>query len=201
VSNETGCRHNNERLEFLGDSVLGVVVATRVYSHYPGQSEGEIAKVKSVVVSEDILSSLAREVQIDALLILGRGEEQTGGRVKKAILADAMEALIGALYLDQGYERVYAFVKRLLEPEIERVVNREYIQDYKSILQEECQRRYHTYPQYKLLKRSGPDHDRYFWIEVVINGKHYGPGAGQNKKAAEQEAARAAWEAAFREEK
>jgi ribonuclease-3 len=195
VSNESGHRCNNERLEFLGDAVLGAVAATLLYKKFAEKSEGELAKIKSVVVSEDILSGIARELQIDTLLVLGRGEELSGGRAKKALLADALEALIGALYLDSGYKAAFAFVKGRIGPEIVRVLDQRYHQDYKSLLQELTQRLYRKYPVYRLIKRSGPEHARYFWMEVAVNGTLFGPGMGRNKKSAEQEAARLAYEA------
>ncbi|MDR2029512.1 MAG: ribonuclease III [Treponema sp.] len=195
VSNESGHRYNNERLEFLGDAILGAAAATLLYEQFAEKSEGELAKIKSVVVSEDILSGIARELQIDILLILGRGEELSGGRTKKALLADALEALIGALYLDSGYKAAFSFVSRRIGPEIVRVLDKRYHQDYKSLLQELTQHIYRTYPVYRLLKRSGPEHARYFWMEVVVDGRPFGPGMGRSKKSAEQEAARMAYEA------
>ncbi|MCL1836380.1 MAG: ribonuclease III [Treponema sp.] len=194
VSNETGCRQNNERLEFLGDSILGAVCATLLYEKFPEKPEGELAKIKSVAVSEEVLSSVARILQIDTMLLLGKGEDLSGGREKKAILADTLEALIGALYLDSGYRAAFDFVSRLFSPEIGRITEKDYLRDYKSLLQELCQRNYRTYPQYRLVKRSGPEHERMFWIEVSVNGTVYGPGSGRSKKSAEQEAARAAWQ-------
>jgi ribonuclease-3 len=185
---------NNERLEFLGDSVLGAVCATLLFRKYSEKNEGELAKIKSVVVSEDILSGIARELQIDDMLLLGKGEDLSGGRTKKAILADALEALIGALYLDSGYEAVFKFVSSCILPEIERVTEKNYHKDYKSLLQEYCQRMFRSYPEYLMVKRSGPEHERIFWIEVRVNGTSYGPGTGRNKKNAEQEAARMACE-------
>ena len=195
VSNETGSRLNNERLEFLGDSVLGAACATLLYEKYSDKAEGELAKIKSVLVCEDILSAVARVLQIDTMLLLGKGEELSGGRGKKAILADTLEALIGALYLDSGYQAAFAFVSRYFAAEIERVTENDYHRDYKSLLQELCQSRYRCYPQYRLVKCSGPDHERMYWIEVTVDGGVYGPGAGRNKKSAEQEAARLAWQA------
>jgi ribonuclease-3 len=194
VSNETGNKANNERLEFLGDSVLGVVCATLLYQSYKDKAEGELAKIKAVVVSEDILSGIALGLQIDKMLLLGKGEEMSGGRAKKAILADAMEALIGALYLDSGYKAAFDFVSGCIQPEIDKVTGLNYHKDYKSILQEYCQREYHCYPEYVMVKRTGPEHDRTFWMEVRIRDKVYGAGTGRNKKSAEQEAAKAAWE-------
>jgi ribonuclease-3 len=194
VSNESGCKVNNERLEFLGDAILGAVTATLLYRDLGQKPEGELAKIKSVVVSEDVLSGIARVLQIDTVLLLGKGEELTGGRTKKGILADALEALIGALYLDSGYRAVFSFVSRNISPEIDRVLDRNYRQDYKSILQELSQRLFRTYPAYRMVKRSGPEHERLFWMEVSVNGQVYGPGMGRNKKTAEQEAAKIAWE-------
>jgi ribonuclease-3 len=194
VSNESGVRLNNERLEFLGDSILGAVCATILYEKYAEKSEGELAKIKSVVVSEDVLSMVARVLRIDSMLLLGKGEDLSGGRSKNAILADALEALIGALYLDSGFKAAYAFVGHYLVPEVDRVADTDYHRDYKSLLQELCQRYFHTYPDYRMVKRSGPDHDRLFWMEVRADSKVYGPGIGRNKKGAEQEAARMAYE-------
>ena len=194
VSNETGNKANNERLEFLGDSILGAVCATLLYKTYKDKSEGELAKIKSVVVSEDILSGIALGLQIDRMLLLGKGEELSGGRTKKAILADAMEALIGALYLDSGYKAAFDFVSACINPEISKVTGDNYHKDYKSIFQEYCQRNFRCYPEYRIVKRSGPEHDRTFWIEVSINETVYGTGTGRNKKSAEQEAAKGAWE-------
>jgi len=194
VSNETGNKANNERLEFLGDSILGAVCATLLYQNYKEKSEGELAKIKAVVVSEDILSGIAEGLCINEMLLLGKGEENSGGRTKKAILADAMEALIGALYLDSGYKPAYDFVSRCITPEINKVTGDNYHKDYKSLLQEHCQRQFRCYPEYVVVKRSGPEHERTFWIEVKIGETVYGSGTGRNKKTAEQEAARMAFE-------
>ena len=194
ASNEYKQKTNNERLEFLGDAILGAVSANLLYRTLEGKPEGDLAKIKSVVVSEDILSGVARELQLDNLLILGRGEELSGGRTKKAILADALEALIGAIYLDSGYKSAYAFVSRFISVEIERVLENRHLQDYKSLLQEFCKQHYKNYPEYNLVKRSGPEHSRIFWVEVTVNGKTYGPATGSNKKSAEREAAKIAYE-------
>jgi ribonuclease-3 len=201
LSNELNYKINNERLEFLGDAILGAVTATLLYESFTDKQEGELAKIKSVVVSENILSAVALELQIDSLLLLGKGEELSGGRTKKAILADAMEALIGALYLDSGYRAAFAFVSRCIRVEIDRVLGSNYHRDYKSLLQELSQHLFHLYPVYRMVKRSGPEHERYFWMEVVVNSVVYGPGMGKNKKSAEQEAARIACEALDTEEK
>ncbi|MDR0663303.1 MAG: ribonuclease III [Spirochaetaceae bacterium] len=192
VSNEIHSKTNNERLEFLGDAILGAVTASLLYNNLSESNEGELAKIKSVVVSEETLSGIARELQIDTMMVLGRGEELSGGRDKKALLADALEALFGALYLDSGFKKAYAFVSRCIAPEISKVRENRGIEDYKSRLQEICQRKFKAYPSYKLAKHSGPEHERYFWVEVTCGGRTFGPGTGKNKKHAEQEAARIA---------
>lgn len=195
ATNEHPIRTNNERLEFLGDAVLGSVAATILYSIMRENPEGELARVKSVIVSEPTLASFALSLGMDSLLVLGKGEDSSGGRAKKAILADAFEALVGALYLDSGYKAVSDFVGPLLSREIEAVLAGNRIKDHKTLLQEYCQKEFRNYPEYHLLKRTGPDHERVFWIEVRVGGNVYGPGRGRNKKEAEQEAARIAIEA------
>ncbi|MDR3145690.1 MAG: ribonuclease III [Treponema sp.] len=200
VANEAGYKGNNERLEFLGDAILGAVTAALLYTELADRTEGQLAKIKSVVVSEETLSGLARELGLDNLLILGRGEELSGGRRKNAILADALEALIGALYLDSGYRAAFQFVSRRIGPEIERVLREQHSRDYKSLLQELCQRLYRKYPVYRLVTRSGPDHARLFRMEVQVNGGVFGPGLGKSKKGAEQEAAKIAYETLLEEE-
>ena len=194
VSNETGSKLNNERLEFLGDSILGAVCVTVLYKSYPEKNEGELAKIKAVVVSEEILSGVALELKIDKMLLLGKGEDLSGGRTKKAILADALEALIGALYLDSGYKAAFNFVSGFLIPQINNVTGANLHKDYKSLLQEYCQQVFHCYPEYRLVKKTGPEHERTFWMEVKINEDVYGTGSGRNKKTAEREAAKIAYE-------
>ena len=193
VSNESNHKINNERLEFLGDAILGAVCADLLYQGLWDKSEGDLAKVKSVVVSEDTLSAVALELQLDSLLILGRGEELSGGRTKKAILADALEALIGAIYLDSGYKSAHSFVSLFMNDEIERVLEQGHFQDHKSLLQELSQKLYKNYPIYRLVKRSGPEHSRIFWVDVTVNGRVYGPVTGKSKKSAEQDAAKVAY--------
>lgn len=195
VANESGVKQNNERLEFLGDAVLGAVTATLLYQRLTDRPEGELAKIKSVVVSEEVLAAVARELQIDTIILLSKGEELSGGRAKPAILADALEALIGALYLDSGYTPARAFVSRFIDTEISRVLENRHHRDYKSLLQELSQRLFRHCPVYRIDKYSGPEHDRYFWISVTSGGRTWGPGMGRSKKAAEQAAARLAWEA------
>jgi ribonuclease-3 len=194
ASNEAGNKSNNERLEFLGDSILGAVCVTVLYRNYPEKNEGELAKIKAVVVSEEILSGVAIDLQIDKMLLLGKGEELSGGRTKKTILADALEALIGAVYLDSGYKAAYEFVSGFITAKINGVTGENLHKDYKSLLQEYCQQAFRCYPEYRLVKKTGPEHERTFWIEVVINENIYGSGTGRNKKTAEREAAKIAYE-------
>lgn len=186
---------NNERLEFLGDSVLGLVVAEYLYQKLADRPEGDLARIKSYVVSEDSLAGIARELRVDNFILIGKGEEHSGGRGKKAILADAFEAIIGAYFLDSGFKAARKFILTYLVPEIEKVLEDRHRKDYKTLLQEYVQKRFKTYPRYSLQKRTGPDHDRTFWIEVEVSGAVYGPGEGKNKKEAEQAAAALAWRA------
>ncbi len=186
---------NNERLEFLGDAVLGLVAASCLYERLGERAEGELARIKSYVVSEEVLSELAKGLKLDECLLLGKGEEQSGGRAKKAILADATEALFGAYYLDSGFEAAFRFVRGLIEPEIAKVLQNRHHKDYKTMLQEYAQKYHRSYPLYRLVKKSGPDHDRTFWVSCEVAGAEYGPLSGKNKKEAEQSAAQAAYEA------
>ncbi len=195
-SNETANPSgNNEKLEFLGDSVLGLVVAEHLFTTLPDKVEGDLAKIKSFVVSEESLAKVAARLQVDRYLLVGRGEEYSGGRQKKAILADAMEAIIGALFLDSGMKSARRFVLEQLVPEIDLVLQDRHRKDYKTLLQEFVQKKYKTYPKYHLTHRSGPDHNKTFWIEVRISDQSFGPGEGKNKKQAEQAAAKLAYEA------
>jgi ribonuclease III len=185
---------NNERLEFLGDSVLGLVVAEYVYATLPDQPEGELARIKSFVVSEASLSEIARGLRVDNFILIGKGEEYSGGRSKKTILADCLEAIIGAYYLDSGFPAAQRFVQTMLIPEINKVLENRHAKDYKTLLQEWVQKRNKTYPKYRVVQKTGPDHDKTFWIEVHVGDRSFGAGKGKNKKEAEQEAARLAWE-------
>lgn len=196
-SNEAGrggVRYNNERLEFLGDAVLGMATATYLYEEMLDKPEGDLAKIKSVVVSEMTLAPIAVEIGLDKYMVLGRGEELSGGRKKKAILADAMEAVIGAYYLDSGYAAVERLVLELIVPEIKKVVHNQHHKDYKTMLQEFYQKKNKSCPVYELVKCTGPDHDHTFWMSVRLGDVVYGPATGKSKKEAEQSAARMAWE-------
>ena len=184
---------NNERLEFLGDSVLGMATAAYLYEHLMDNPEGDLAKIKSAVVSEQSLAPIALRIGIDKMLLLGKGEEMTGGRHKRAILADAVEAVIGAYYLDAGYKAAEKLVLEFMIPEIEKTLSNEGTGDYKSMLQEAHQKKYKSCPRYELVKVSGPDHERTFWVKVHLKNATYGPESGKNKKEAEQNVAKKVW--------
>ena len=184
---------DNERLEFLGDSVLSVVVSEWLYANLGGD-EGECTRVRSLVVSEDALFEVATGMGLDKLLVMGRGEELSGGRLKKAILADCTEALIAAVFLDKGFDAAKAFVLKLIVPIIEKVIDNRYRKDYKTMLQEYVQKRYKKVPTYSLVGSSGPEHDQRFLYSVNVQGNTYGPAEGHNKKDAEQAVARLALE-------
>lgn len=185
---------NNEKLEFLGDSVLGLITSEYLFYLLSDRAEGELARIKSFVVSENSLNAIAKNIKIDNYILIGKGEEYSGGRNKKAILADCLEAVIGAYYLDSGLKAVRTFILTYLVPEIMKVLEDKHDKDYKTLLQEFVQKKYKTYPKYKLLKKIGPDHDKTFLVEVKVREQIFGPGEGKNKKAAEQSAASIAYE-------
>lgn len=194
-SPEANGGRNNEKLEFLGDSVLGLVVSEMLFDRLADRTEGEMARVKSVVVSEAALARIAQQLGMQNYILIGKGEENSGGRSKRAILADATEALIGAVYLDGGFASASRFVRRLFESEISAVLENRHEKDFKTLLQELVQKRYRTYPRYNLVQKSGPDHDRTFHVRVLVDKRECGQGAGKNKKEAEQNAAREAYRA------
>ena len=194
VANEKGQKHiNNERLEFLGDSVLGMATAAYLYEHFMDNPEGDLAKIKSSVVSEQSLAPIALKIGIDKMLILGKGEEMSGGRHKKDILADAVEAVIGAYYLDAGYKAAEKLVLSFMIPAIDNYVSDKGSKDYKTLLQEAHQKKYKSCPNYELVKETGPDHERTFWVTVHLKNASYGPESGKSKKEAEQNVAKKAW--------
>ena len=141
------------------------------------------------MVSEDSLAGIAKRLRLDNFILIGKGEENSGGRSKKTLLADALEAIIGAYYLDSGFNAAKSFIRGLLVPEINKVLEDRHKKDYKTLLQEYVQKRFKTYPRYRVIQRRGPDHNKTFWIEVTVNNVTYGPGMGKNKKEAEQNAA------------
>ena len=190
ITNEKKHIHNNERLEFLGDSVLGMVTAAYLYNNFENP-EGDLAKIKSAVVSEKALAPRALEFGIDKLLVLGKGEEATGGRSKPAILADCMEAVIGAYYLDSGYKNAEKYVLEFIIPEIKQTVI-DGIKDFKTHLQELYQKKTKKTPVYELIAKTGPAHAQLFEVQVKLGDKVFGPAKGKTKKDAEQLAAKLA---------
>jgi ribonuclease-3 len=183
---------DNESLEFLGDAVLGLVVVDTLFHQYPTYNEGQKSKVKAAVVSTQSLARQAEAIQLGDHLILGRGEEKTGGRFKQALLADGYEALIAAIYLDGGLEAATTFLRRELKEAIDAGSAQTIAPDYKSTLQERVQAMGLGLPEYRLSGSEGPDHRKTFTIEVVVNGEVLGAATGRAKKEAEQEAARLA---------
>jgi ribonuclease-3 len=189
VNESEGDLENYEKLEFLGDSFLGLVVSDYLYNQEMYLKEGTLARIKSYVVSESTLHRVGKAINIQKYLLLGKGEERSGGRYRKALIGDCIEALIGAYYLDAGFEKARSLVERLFSVEIENVEKNRHVKDYKSILQEYTQKRYKVIPQYTVVNTEGPDHKRRFYVNVTVKKRTYGPGDGESKKQAEQNAA------------
>jgi ribonuclease-3 len=184
---------DNEILEFLGDSVLGLVVADFLVTAYPGASEGELSKLKSTVANTSSLSSFAKQIKLDKFILLGKGEEKSGGRKKKTILAGAYEALIAAIYLDGGFQESKNFIMGYLKPFFKKInVNKFLINNYKSALQEYFQKESLPAPNYKMVTSRGPDHKKQFTVEVFLRKKSLAKATGSSKKEAEQKAAQKA---------
>ena len=189
---------SNERLEFLGDSILGMVVAEHLYRNYPDRPEGELTRMRADMVCENALAAIAGRIELGQHLLLGHGEEQTGGRTRNSILADAVESVIAACFLDGGMEAARGFIDRfvLTDVPVRKLRNA----DYKTALQELVQQKKNQVLTYKMTGESGPDHDKHFEVAVLLNGNTVGTGCGSSKKRAEQDAARAAMEHLFPEE-
>jgi len=185
---------SNERLEFLGDAILGLVVAEKLYRDFPQSNEGEMTRLRAALIRRDTLVRMARAIGLGDYLYLGKGEEASGGRRKPVNLAGALEAVIAAIYLDQGLSTSQDFILRLLEPELQKVVSQGTVVDYKSQLQELLQAREQQTPVYRVVETTGPDHDKRFTVEVMAGDTVLGRGSGKGKKAAETEAARIALE-------
>ena len=183
----------NERLEFLGDSVLGLVVTDMAFAAFPTMPEGELAKLRAAIVNAQALAEVARSLDLGSLVRLGKGEEQSGGRDKASILADALEAVFGAVYLDAGLDESRGLIERLFRPLMEAYARGEGERDHKTILQELASRELRTMPEYRLEER-GPDHEKEFTATVFLNGEPLGMGVGKSKKEAEQRAAREAFD-------
>lgn len=185
---------SNERLEFLGDAVLGFIVAEKLYQDFPDLAEGEMTRVRSVLVQRATLAQVAKKLKLGDCLYLGKGEEASGGRQKPANLSGALEAVIAAVFLDRGLVVTRKLVLRLLAEELKGVAGRGKGVDFKSQLQELVQSKYRLSPSYRTLQATGPDHDRRFTVVVVIGDRVLGEGSGKSKKLAETNAARNALE-------
>ena len=182
----------NERLEFLGDSVLGFVIVEYLFLSDYKLTESVMAKTKSYLVKESVLSEIANEISLGKYLRLGKGEEVTGGRKKRSLLADAVEALLGAVYIDGGYEKARSLIVRLFKEKIDTIMRSGEFHDFKTELQEKTQLLFSTIPEYKIIRQEGAEHKKLFTIEVYIEGERYGDGTGKSKKEAETLAAKEA---------
>lgn len=178
---------SNERLEFLGDSILGMLVAEYLYRNFPDRPEGELTRMRADMVCETTLAAVANTIHLGNHLLLGHGEEQGGGRTRDSILADAVESVIAASFLDGGMEAAQQFIRRFILVQVP--VTKLHNADYKTQLQELVQRQRNQVLAYLLVGQSGPDHDKHFVVEVTLNGEVVGRGQGSSKKRAEQDAA------------
>jgi ribonuclease-3 len=188
---------SNERLEFLGDSVLGMLVAEYLFRSFPNRPEGELTRMRADMVCEKTLAAVAEKIGLGQHLLLGHGEDRLGGRKRDSILADAVESVIAACYIDGGMEAAHAFIERFVLCEVP--VRQMHNVDYKTALQEKVQQKKNQVLQYALVGQSGPDHDKQFEVQVTLNGDVVGKGIGSSKKRAEQAAAKAAMEKLFAE--
>lgn len=188
--NPTSNMSSNERLEFLGDAVLGFVVASELYARFPELPEGELTKLRSALVRGETLSRIALFLNLGDYLYLGRGEEESGGRYRPRNLSCALEAVIGAVFLDQGLDVTKEFILRLLKGKLERITEDKSISDYKSRLQQLIQADHRVTPSYRTIAELGPDHAKVFTVEVLVGGLVIGRGHGRSKRAAEMDAAR-----------
>ena len=192
--NRKSQEHSNERLEFLGDAVLGLICGQFLFEKHPKMEEGELSKLRAALVCEKSLYKLAKEIDLGSEILLGKGEEAGGGRERPSVLADATEALLAAIYLDGGMEEAKNFILPFLKRESEKTIKTEGTSDYKTALQEIIQKNKEETLTYRLFKESGPDHDKMFEVEVRLNSNVIGTGKGKSKKRAEQMAAKQALE-------
>jgi ribonuclease-3 len=193
-ANENRVPADNERLEFLGDAVLNLIVSEYLMRTCPDSPEGDLSRLRAAVVSEPALAVVARGIGLGAYLRLGKGEEQSGGRDKDSLLANCLEALIASLYLDAGKETSEAFVLRFFEETMKRTCTSRGTLDYKTEVQELCQDRLKQLPEYRIVSETGPDHQKQFTVELAVKGEVHGRGVGKSKKEAEQKAAKEALE-------
>jgi len=191
-------REDNERLEFLGDAVIDLAISHRLMERLPAAREGELSRLRAALVDEEGLACTARSIGLGELLLVGRGEERSGGREKPSLLADALEAVFGAVYLYGGFAEVLALVDRLFKDGLGRAAQGTISRDYKTHLQELIQSRFKSSPRYRVVSEQGPDHSKVFCMEVELAGEVLGRGEGRSKKDAEQAAARNALEASLK---
>jgi len=185
---------DNERLEFLGDAVLELCISDILMKKFPDYTEGQLSKLRASLVNEQALSELAQNFHLGDFLLLGKGEESSGGRNKRSILSNTFEALMAAIYLDSGYEKTYGLITDLFQTSIENGIDQTIYRDYKTYVQEISQNRFKVIPEYVLIHQYGPDHDKIFEVELTIPGIPQTIGTGKNKKDAEQKAAKKALE-------
>ncbi|MEW6601662.1 MAG: ribonuclease III [Nitrospirota bacterium] len=179
----------NERVEFLGDAVLELIVSEYLFNSYPDFTEADLSRIKAYAVQESTLAQTANDIDLGSYLLLGRGEEMTGGRKKSSLLADAFEAVLAAIYLDGGYKNAREFVLGRLVSKIDQLASTNFIFDFKTKLQEVAQARFGVLPKYVIHKEEGPEHKKTFEVKVFIKDDFYGSGKGKTKKAAAQKAA------------
>ncbi|MDO8462148.1 MAG: ribonuclease III [Deltaproteobacteria bacterium] len=185
---------DNERLEFLGDTVLELVVSELLMEKFPLVAEGDLSKLRAAIVNEKQLADMSRSLHLGEYLLLGKGEEQTKGREKSSLLADVYEALLGAIYKDRGFKKAAAFIRRNYRDSIPTSTETVLYQDYKTLLQEKSQALFKEIPRYRMLREHGPDHSKTFEVNLFIQERLYGVGSGKSKKEAEQSAAHMALE-------
>lgn len=186
-------RNSNERLEFLGDSVLSIVISEHLFNHFKHLPEGDLTKIRASLVCEKALFEFSKQISLGEFILLGKGEENTGGRTRPSIVSDAFEAVIAAVFLDGGMEAAREYVLGFIPKDLDKNSAKK-LQDYKTILQEIIQRNPEEKVEYVLRSQSGPDHDRHFVVEVCLNTNIIGHGEGHSKKQAEQQAAKEALE-------
>jgi len=192
--NEPGVSESYERLEFLGDAVLEMIISVYLFNKYPDKMEGYLTAARSATVRTESLSKISKDHGIDTYIIMSKGEESTGGRNNPSILEDVIESLIGALYCDGGFDAANQFFKNFILPNAESIINENQLKDAKSLLQEKAQSKGFVSPLYKTVKESGPDHNKTFEVVVLVNNKEITTGSGKSKQDAEQNAAKKAIE-------
>lgn len=193
-ANERRLAQHNERMEFLGDAVLNLIVSEQLMTSRPEAAEGELSRIRAAIVSEPSLAAVARALGLGLFLRLGKGEELTGGRDKDSLLADSLEALVASLYLDGGIGAAAAFIDRHFRDTVRTASSSGSVSDYKTALQELCQDRLKVLPEYQVVSQAGPDHQKEFTVELSVKGEVAGRGTGRSKKEAEQRAAKEALE-------